>query len=138
MTPQDVANATVNATKLSKKSVGKAKVAKERRMNEKLEEAELGDKGNDTLPDAAPASHSLPPRTAPGRRDLHILSLLLYTVHLPPLNAVQAVNLDLSCPMADHILVAGILASLGKVAKVAADAVIAVCIRTSHYLSIIN
>ena len=38
--------------------------------------------------------------------------------------------------MADHILMAGILASLGKVAKVAADAVIAVRIRFAFSLSV--
>ena len=134
MTSQDVANATVNATKLAKIRNGKAKEAKERRINEKLEEAELGDEGNDVLPDAAASSHSLQPRTAPGRTDMTILSLLVYI--LSPLNAVQAVNSDLFCPKADHILVAGILASLGKVAKVAADAVIAVRIRSAHSLSL--
>ena len=78
MTLQDVENATVkalNATKLAKISDGKAKVAKIRRLNEKLEEAELGDEGNDGLPDAAAGSHSNPPKTAPGRTDL---SLLVY------------------------------------------------------------
>ena len=82
MTPQDVVNATVNATKLAKIRDGKAKEAKERRINEKLK-----DEGNGVLPDAAAGSHSLPPRTAPGRTDLPILSLLVYI--LPPLDAVH-------------------------------------------------
>ena len=98
MKPQDVENATVkvrNTTKMSKKrSDGKAKVAKkERDMNEKLEKAELGDEGNDTFPDAAAGyHHSLPPRTAPGRTDLPILSVSIYI--LPPMNAVLAVDLN--------------------------------------------
>ena len=128
MKPQDVENATVkarNATKMSKKiSNGKAKVAKEQGMNEKLEDAELGDGGNDVLPDAAAGSHSLSPRTAPGRTDLPILLILIFI--LPPMNALLAVDFYLT--LADHVLVAGILASLGKVAKIAADAVIGVCI----------
>ena len=140
MTLQDVDHSTakaLNATKLAKISDGKAKVAKGQRLNEKLElpmeDAELGDEGNDGLPDAAAASHSLPPKTAPGRTDLPVRLILVHI--LPPLDAEQAVDLDLFCSMTDHILVAGILASLGKVAKVAADAVIAVRIRTAHSLA---
>ena len=98
MKPQDVENATVkarNATKMSKKiSNGKAKVAKEQGMNEKLEDAELGDGGNDVLPVAAAGyHHSLSPRTAPGRTDLPILSILIFI--LPPMNALLAVDLNL-------------------------------------------
>ena len=97
MKPQGVENATEkaqNATKLANKiSNGKAKVAKERGMNEKLEEAELGGKGNDVLPDGAAAgSNSLSPRTAPGRTDLTILFILIYI--LPPMNALLAVDLN--------------------------------------------
>ena len=59
-------------------------------------------------------------------RHLFASTFVYKAVSSTPMNALLAVNFYLT--LADHILVAGILASLGKVAKIAADAVIGVCI----------
>merc|ERR1711974_457450 len=80
------ANETEKVEKVTRHKDDKkwVKVAKGH-LNDKMEESDLGGNGNDRLSAASSPSSSrnLPPRTAPGRRDQPILSLVV--VHLPSL-----------------------------------------------------